>query len=85
MHRATIAHGTLLSLVFVIIYPVGAMVIRLLSFRYLVWLHAGIQLFAYMLALAGLGLGVYIAVETGDRVCTMIVLTERGEIWLTLC
>jgi len=43
---------------------------RTASFRGLVWVHAGIQLFAYILALAGFGLGVYIAIYPDSQVCT---------------
>ena len=68
--QATIAHGTIMSLAFVIINPIGAIMIRLLKFRSLVLVHAGTQLFSYTLALAGLGLGVFIAVKPSYRVCT---------------
>jgi len=56
-----IAHGVLMSLAFLILFPFGAMSLRLLSFPGLVWLHAGTQLLAYTVAIAGMGLGIYIA------------------------
>lgn len=62
VERAKNAHGIILALVFVLFYPAGAMIIRLLSIRGVVWMHAGVQVFSYILALAGLGLGVYIGV-----------------------
>lgn len=68
--RAKIAHGTIMGLTFVIIYPLGAILIRLLSFSGLVWVHAATQIFAYILALTGLGLGVYIALKPDRQVCT---------------
>ncbi|KAL9630257.1 MAG: hypothetical protein Q9164_006513 [Protoblastenia rupestris] len=43
------------------------MMIRLLKFKSLVLVHAGTQLFSYTLALAGLGLGVFIAVKPSYR------------------
>ena len=66
--KATIAHGTIMGLAFVLFYPSGAMIIRLSSFPGVVWVHVGIQLFAYLFALAGLGLGIYIGVTPSYRV-----------------
>lgn len=62
------AHGAIMALVFVILYPLGAIIIRVLSFRSLVWVHAGMQLVSYLLALAGLGLGVYLGTEKTYKV-----------------
>ena len=62
VENATIAHGTIMGLAFVLFYPIGAMTIRLLSFPGVVWVHAGMQAFAYLFALTGLGLGIYIAI-----------------------
>ena len=59
--RATIAHGTIMCLAFVIFFPSGSLLIRLGHFKGVVYVHAGIQMFAYAMALAGLGLGVYVA------------------------
>ena len=59
--RATIAHGVLMCLAFVIFFPAGSVVVRLGRFNGVVYVHAGIQMFAYVLALAGMGLGVYVA------------------------
>lgn len=60
--NAVTAHGTIMGFAFAVLFPLGAILIRTASFRGLVWIHAGIQAFAYLLALAGLGLGVYIAI-----------------------
>lgn len=70
VRRVKIAHGTIMGLAFVIVYPLGAILIRLLSFSGLVWVHAATQGFAYILALTGLGLGVYIALKPERQVCT---------------
>ena len=56
---------------FAFLFPIGAIIIRTASFRGLVWVHAGIQIFAYLLALAGLGLGVYIAIVPESQVCKL--------------
>lgn len=61
-NRAVIAHGTLMGLAFALLFPSGSLFIRLFSFPGLVWVHAALQVFTYALAIAGLGLGVYIAV-----------------------
>ena len=69
VRRVKIAHGTIMGLAFVIVYPLGAILIRLLSFSGLIWVHAVTQGFAYILALTGLGLGVYIALKPERQVC----------------
>ena len=61
VNHATIAHGTIMCLAFVIFFPSGSLLIRLGRFKGVVYAHAGIQMFAYAMALAGLGLGVYVA------------------------
>jgi hypothetical protein len=58
-----IAHGVLASLAFVILFPAGAIAIRLASFPGVVWFHALFQIFAYLVYIAAFGLGVYIASE----------------------
>jgi signal transduction histidine kinase len=60
-----IAHGVLASLAFVILFPAGAIAIRLASFPGVVWLHAVFQVFAYLVYVAAFGLGVYIASGMG--------------------
>ncbi|KAH6633727.1 hypothetical protein C7974DRAFT_375771 [Boeremia exigua] len=58
-----IAHGVLASLAFVILFPAGAIAIRLASFPGVVWVHAIFQVFAYLVYIAAFGLGVYLALE----------------------
>lgn len=58
-----IAHGVLASLAFVILFPSGAIAIRLASFPGVIWLHAAFQVLAYLVYVAGFGLGVYLATE----------------------
>ena len=60
--KFVIAHGVIMGLTFALLFPSGALLIRVFSFRGLVWAHAAFQLAAYTLALAGLGMGVYIAI-----------------------
>lgn len=61
--KMLIAHGVLAALAFVILFPSGAILMRLASFPGLVWVHAAFQVFAYLVYVAGFGLGVYIANE----------------------
>ena len=69
LHKnSVIAHGTILGFTFAFLFPLGAILIRLASFRGIVWVHAAVQLVAYALALVGLGLGIYIAVFPESQV-----------------
>lgn len=58
-----IAHGVLASLAFVILFPAGAIAIRLASFPGVVWVHGAFQVFAFLVYVAAFGLGVYLATE----------------------
>lgn len=60
-----------MSLAFLIFFPFGALTVRLLSFSNTIWVHAGAQVFAYLVALSAFGLGVWIAVTT-QQVCVLI-------------
>ena len=60
-NRVIIAHGVLASLAFVILFPLGGILIRVASFRGLVAVHAGIQITAYLFFIAAVGLGIYMA------------------------
>jgi hypothetical protein len=59
-----IAHGVCMAVAVVILFPLGSTWIRLLHFNNSVWVHAGWQSFAYLVVLAGLGLGLYISIES---------------------
>lgn len=63
-HRVVIVHATLMGAAFVLFMPLGVFLIRLTSFKNLVWYHAGIQVFAYLTALAAFGLGAWMATVT---------------------
>jgi hypothetical protein len=56
-----IAHGVLASLAFVILFPAGAIAVRLASFPGIAWLHSAFQIFAYLIYIAAAGLGIYMA------------------------
>ena len=80
-HNAVITHGTFMGFAFAFLFPLGAIIIRIASFRGLVWVHAGIQAFSYLLALIGLALGVYIAIYPESQVSTfnLIVFSLHYE------
>ncbi|KAF2680400.1 iron reductase domain protein [Lentithecium fluviatile CBS 122367] len=59
--KMLIAHGTLAALAMVILFPFGAIAIRLTSFTGLVWVHAAFQGFAYLVYIVAFGLGIYVA------------------------
>lgn len=63
MHLATVkvAHGTVLGLAFGLVYPAGAILIRLHGKTNTWAIHAGIQVFAYAMSIAGMGMGIYLA------------------------
>ena len=63
--KMLIAHGVMAALAFVILFPVGAISIRLLNFPGLLWFHAAFQAFAYLVFLVAFGLGVSIANTKG--------------------
>ena len=67
-HNAVITHGTVMGFAFAFLFPLGAILIRVASFRGLIWVHAAIELLAYALALVGLGLGIYVAVYPESQV-----------------
>lgn len=78
------AHGILGGLTFVILMPLGAMAMRLLTVRGLVYLHAGWMLLAYSMALAVLGMGVWIAVTVKklDSYHAIIGIVVIGALFL---
>ncbi|KAK4984730.1 hypothetical protein LTR50_006409 [Elasticomyces elasticus] len=57
-----IAHGVMAALAFVILFPAGAISIRLLSFPGLIWFHAALQILAYVIFIVAFGMGVWMAV-----------------------
>lgn len=58
-----IAHGVIMSLAWVIFFPLGALIIRAISARYTIHMHSITQIFAYVLALIGMSLGIYVALK----------------------
>jgi hypothetical protein len=55
-----VLHGVIMSLAFILIFPSGALLMRLLR-RKGVLFHAGVQMFGLFLVAIGLGTGVYVS------------------------
>ncbi len=63
---ATIAHGIMGAVAFVLLFPSGAIIMRVLNFRGVIWVHVGFQILGYLVALALMETGVWIAVNNGQ-------------------
>jgi ABC-type multidrug transport system fused ATPase/permease subunit len=57
------AHGILACLAWVAIFPIGGIMIRLLSFPRLLWVHAGLQITGYCLYIAAMVLGILLSIN----------------------
>jgi hypothetical protein len=64
LNMVIMAHAILAPAAFVLFFPTGAMIIRLLGFKGVVWVHAGWMVTTYIIVLAAMGMGVWIAVMT---------------------
>ncbi|KAK6352853.1 hypothetical protein TWF696_004853 [Orbilia brochopaga] len=58
-------HGILMGLAFAVLFPLGAIILRLLPSPHKVDIHMGIQLIAFILAIAGLSYGIMLAQDFG--------------------
>ena len=54
-------HGSLGVIAFVVIFPLGAIVLRIFTFKYVLYTHISLKLFSYVLALAALITGIILA------------------------
>jgi len=76
-NQVKIAHAVLGSLAWVIFFPLGAILVRLLKPPYAVRVHGTIQIFAYSLLIAGAGMGIWMArwtlrvSDSGETICIM--------------
>ncbi len=59
--KTIVAHGAIASVVFLAIFPFGAIAMRLLSVPGLVWIHAAIQSVGYLLFVVAAGIGIWLA------------------------
>ncbi|PYI22017.1 CBD9-like protein [Aspergillus violaceofuscus CBS 115571] len=62
LHKKRIAHGVMTSVAFVLLFPNFALLLYIVpSRRTVAWIHAPLQAFAVLLALAGFGVGVSVS------------------------
>jgi hypothetical protein len=62
--KVVMAHAIMAATAFAVFFPFGAIAIRTFSFKGLLWFHAGWMIFTYMVVLAALGMGIWMAVLT---------------------
>ncbi|KAF9885701.1 hypothetical protein FE257_012683 [Aspergillus nanangensis] len=68
LHKKRIAHGVMTSVAFVLLFPNFALTLYIFPSRYTVaWIHAPLQAFAVLLALAGFALGVSTSMDLGEE------------------
>jgi len=69
----TVAHGIMGTAAFVLLFPSGSIVMRVFNFKGLIWLHVGIQVLGYLVALALMETGVWIAVNNEEVCATSLI------------
>ena len=62
-------HGISMGLAFLVAFPAGALLVRSIQSKSMMKIHAAFQLSMYIICLAGLGLGLYLAIQQ-DKVRT---------------
>ncbi|KAF2398912.1 hypothetical protein EJ06DRAFT_463661, partial [Trichodelitschia bisporula] len=60
-NRFRMAHGVLMGLAFVVFFPFGAILVRILPGPLAAFAHAGVQLFGFLFVIVGTGLGVWLS------------------------
>jgi hypothetical protein len=59
-------HGILAATAMVILFPVGSVIMRVVPGKWAVWVHAGFQMLAWAVSVAGVGVGIYLVNLVGD-------------------
>ena len=75
------AHGIVMALVFTVMFPVGALMIRLCKGKNMIWIHAGWQTLSWALMIAGLASGIRVG-KILDRVS--IISSRNRTRWLMI-
>jgi hypothetical protein len=73
-HGKKIAHGVLMVVAFVLLFPISALILHLSSSSNIVRIHGGLQLFALVVAIVGLGLGVSMSRQIQDLVHYHVII-----------
>lgn len=63
--NATIAHGLLGAIAFLLLFPSGSIIMRVCHFKHVLRVHIGIQILGYLVALTLMETGVWVAVSNG--------------------
>jgi len=71
-----LAHGVLAALAFVVLFPVGGIIIRVVPSKAAIWIHAGFQVLAYLIYTAAFGLGIWMVREIQFPGFDMVRFTE---------
>lgn len=67
VHRKRISHGVMTSVAFVLLFPNFGLTLYLFPSRWtVVWIHAPLQIFATLLALTGLAVGISVSQDIQD-------------------
>lgn len=67
-HKIAHIHGLIMGIAFAVLFPSGAIILRLFKVRGVAWVHGVWQSLTYLLSVAGLGLGIYLASKMGQGV-----------------
>jgi hypothetical protein len=71
------SHG-IVACAAILLFVLGAMLIRLASFRGIVWVHAGVQVVGFLVLVAVVGMGIYMAMTEGFVTHPIIGLVVFG-------
>ncbi len=85
-HRVVVAHAVLASVSWVVFFPLGAVLMRMMSGPNTIWLHAAVQGFSTIVFTAAMGMGIWMARVT-DSLNTyhpIIGLVIFSVIWLQI-
>lgn len=75
-----VIHAALMSMVFLLLFPFGGIIIRALHIPYVVkdiYIHAGIQMVAFWIFIAAAGMGIWMAKEI-NQVSPPIAIISLG-------
>jgi hypothetical protein len=59
---ADIAHGVLMGIAVILVFPTGAIITRLSKSRHVFWIHVGLQISGLVLLLGGFATGIWTSI-----------------------
>jgi hypothetical protein len=62
-NNVILAHGIVYAIAFVLVFPAGALLLRLFPSRNLVWYHTAVQIVGIIFMFAGFGLGCWLCAQ----------------------